>query len=121
MAVHYYSENGSVTEFRDWLKAVHAEYNRPIWVTEFAYVDWHRPGTTTYQKNAKFVEEAIHMMEGLSFVERHAWFAANPYTWHGHNPQLNLVNDDLTLTATGRAFDRILSRMEALQVSSREN
>ncbi|MEX5600831.1 glycosyl hydrolase [Pseudophaeobacter sp. C1-32P7] len=121
MAVHYYSTNGSVREFRDWLKAVHAEYNRPIWVTEFAYVDWHRPGSATYRKNAKFVEDAMRMMEGLPFVERHAWFAANPYTWNGHTPHLNLVNDDLTLTPTGQAFDRTLSQLEALRVSSREN
>ncbi|WP_370571635.1 hypothetical protein [Phaeobacter sp. SYSU ZJ3003] len=54
-------------------------------------------------------------------MERHAWFAANPYTWNGHTPHLNLVNDDLTLTPTGQAFDRTLSQLEALRVSSREN
>ncbi len=40
MAVHYYSKNGDVNEFRNWLKAVYREYKRPIWVTEFAYIDW---------------------------------------------------------------------------------
>ncbi|WP_417701991.1 glycosyl hydrolase [Pseudophaeobacter sp.] len=121
MAVHYYSKNGNVAEFRNWLKAVHKEYNRPIWVTEFAHIDWRRPGSTTYLKNAKFIEGAIRMMEGLPFVERHAWFAANPYTWRGHTPQLNLVNDDLILTPTGQAFDSVLSRLDTRRVSSREN
>lgn len=117
MAVHYYSHNGSVTQFRNWLQKVHLEYGRPIWVTEFAYIDWRRPGDVTYQKNAKFVEEAIAMMEGLPFVERHAWFAANPYTWQGHIPKLHLVNNDLSLTPTGRAFDRVLSRVSSQRVS----
>ena len=118
MAVHYYSTNGSVTEFRNWLRAVYAEYRRPIWVTEFAYIDWNRPQRATYQKNAKFLEEAIRMMEGLPFVERHAWFAANPYPWKGHSPQLNLVSNDLSLTPTGRSFDQTLSQIQARQVSS---
>lgn len=42
MAVHYYSKTGSIAEFRNWLIAVHREYRRPIWVTEFAHIDWRR-------------------------------------------------------------------------------
>jgi len=118
MAVHYYSTNGSVSEFRNWLRAVYAEYRRPIWVTEFAYIDWNRPGRVTYQKNANFMEGAIRMLEQLPFVERHAWFAANPYNWKGHRPQINLISHNLQLTPTGRTFDRVLSSMHARRVSS---
>lgn len=109
MAVHYYSTNGDVNAFRNWLIAVHREYRRPIWVTEFAYIDWSRPGRATYAANARFAHEAIRMMEGLPFVERHAWFAANPYPWRGATPAINLVDNDMRPTPLGTAFARILS------------
>lgn len=117
MAVHYYSANGDVAAFRKWLEAVHAEYRRPIWVTEFARIDWNRPGAVTYAQNAAFAEAAIKMMERLPFVERYAWFAANPYAWRGHTPQINLVEDDLRLTMLGRSFERVLSAVGARQVA----
>lgn len=111
MAVHYYSTNGNVMEFRNWLNAVHSEYGKPIWVTEFAYVDWYRPSAVSYEQNAAFAEKAIVMMQELPFVERHAWFAANPYPWNGQPPAINLVSDNLAPTPIGRSFDRVLSRI----------
>ncbi|MGC9371308.1 MAG: glycosyl hydrolase [Paracoccaceae bacterium] len=117
MAVHYYSKDGNVAAFRKWLEAVHAEYRRPIWVTEFAYIDWGRPGAVTYAQNAAFAEAAIVMMEKLPFVERHAWFAANPYEWRGRVPQVNLMSDTLRLTQVGESFERTLRRVAARQVA----
>lgn len=111
MAVHYYSTDGDVEAFKRWLQRVHAEYKRPIWVTEFAYVDWDRPGRISYQQNAAFAEAAIQMMESLPYIERHAWFAANPYKWHAGQPKINLVDDTLKPTPVGYAFDRTISRI----------
>lgn len=117
MAVHYYSKNGDVQAFRNWLIAVHREYKRPIWVTEFAYVDWGRPRRATYAQNAKFAQEAIRMMETLPFVERHAWFAANPYPWKGRAPQINLVDNKLHPTPVGTAFAMAISGRGPRQMS----
>lgn len=117
MAVHYYSTDGSVTAFRRWLEAVHAEYNRPIWVTEFAYIDWSRPTAVSYEQNAAFAEKAILMLEELPFVERHAWFAANPYPWKGRAPRINLVSDDLKPTTLGERFLETLARVASRQVA----
>lgn len=111
MAVHYYTTNGSVAEFREWLRAVYAEYKRPIWVTEFAYIDWNHVSATSFEKNARFIEQSIEMMEELKFVERHAWFAANPYNWGGITPKIHLVSDALQPTPVGRAFNRTLTRI----------
>lgn len=118
MAVHYYSENGSVSAFRKWLQAVHREYNRPIWVTEFAMIDWSRPGAVTYEQNAKFAREAITMMDKLPFVERHAWFAANPYPWNGAAPRINLVDNNMNPTPVGIAFDKVLSSVDTRKAAS---
>lgn len=109
MAVHYYSTTGSVREFRDWLIAVYREYERPIWVTEFARIDWNRPSRASYAANAAFAVEAIRMMKTLPFVERYAWFAANPYPWRGRTPEINLVDNDMRQTPLGITFEAILS------------
>jgi len=118
MAVHYYSQNGDVAAFRRWLEAVHAEYRRPIWVTEFAYIDWNNPGRVTFEQNAAFAQAAILMMEGLPFVERHAWFAANPYQWGRVTPKINLVDNDLRLTSLGRTFEAVSQRVGGMQVAA---
>ncbi|WP_237060066.1 glycosyl hydrolase [Loktanella sp. M215] len=83
IAVHYYSTNGNVSEFRNWLISDYNEYRRPIWVTEFANVDWRSPQRVTFKENAAVAREAIAMINDLQFVERQAWFAANPYPWGG--------------------------------------
>jgi hypothetical protein len=118
MAVHYYSSDGDVNAFRNWLIEVYNAYKRPIWVTEFALIDWDRPNRATYDANAKFAYEAIRMMETLPFIERHAWFAANPYPWKGKAPQINLVDTNMVRTPLGKAFDVILSGRAPEQVAS---
>jgi len=118
MAVHYYSTSGDVGEFRRWLQSVHREYRRPIWVTEFARIDWRRPHAVSYEQNAKFIQQSMIMMEKLPYVERYAWFAANPYPWDGQVPKINLVDDNLSPTPVGVAFDRVLSQISSVKVAS---
>ncbi|WP_243695731.1 glycosyl hydrolase [Rhodovulum marinum] len=120
MAVHYYTTNGDVEEFRRWLTQVNREYRRPIWVTEFAYIDWNRPGAASYERNAAFAEAAMKMMERLPFVERYAWFAANPYPWKGRTPKINLVDNNLRPTLVGRAYERMMAAFVGITVASAE-
>nr|WP_254868526.1 glycosyl hydrolase [Phaeobacter sp. HF9A] len=119
MAVHYYSSDGDIDAFRRWLTEGHQTYRRPIWVTEFAYIDWRRPQQARYAANARFAKDAIRMLDRLPFVERYAWFAANPYSWQGRVPQINLVDDRLTPTPIGAAYLKALSergpRLSALR------
>lgn len=117
MAVHYYSKDGDVDAFRRWLIAVHREYRRPIWVTEMAHIDWMRPRTASYQANARFITEAIRMMEELPFVERHAWFAATPYRYKGTTPKINLLRNNLRPTPVGVAFERVLADLATRRVA----
>ena len=121
IAVHYYSPNGDVAAFRQFLQAVHRDYRRPIWVTEFAHIDWSRPGAASHAQNADFADKAIRMMDKLPFVERHAWFAANPYPWKGGTPKINLLDANLRPTPVGKAFDRVLAQLAGDQVASRDN
>ncbi|TCO72116.1 glycosyl hydrolase [Rhodovulum euryhalinum] len=120
MAVHYYSTNGSVDEFRRWLTQVYREYRRPIWVTELAYIDWNRPRGASYEQNAAFAEGAMRMMERLPFVERYAWFSANPYPWKGQAPEINLVDNDLAPTLVGRVYERTMATFAGVTIASAE-
>jgi len=120
MAVHYYSTDGDVEAFRRWLTQVHREYRRPIWVTEFALIDWNRPRAANYDRNAAFAEAAMRMMERLPFVERYAWFAANPYPWQGGSPKINLVDNDLRPTPVGRVYERTMATFAGVKVASAE-
>ena len=117
MAVHYYSRDGDVAAFRKWLVEVHKAYKRPVWGTEFALIDWNRPNRATYDANATFAYAAIRMMETLPFVERHAWFAANPYPWNGTPPQINLVDEHMNPTPVGLVFDQVLSGRAPEQIA----
>lgn len=121
MAVHFYSETGNIAEFRDWLRAVYREYKRPIWVTEFAFIDWDRPGQASYKANAEFAKGAIKMMQGLPFVERHAWFAANPYPWPGGAPAINLIDNRLRETPLGQAFRQALAETAPRRLAMLQN
>jgi len=64
------------------LEKVHAMFNRPIWITEFAVGDWkaksadqnqHKPETVL-----QFMEQVLPRLDRLDFVERYAWFPAKP-------------------------------------------
>jgi hypothetical protein len=76
IAVHYYSEDQDVGAFKQWLEAVHEQYKKPIWVTEWALADWGNPDRFSVAEQAAFARAGAEMLEDLPFVERHAWFAA---------------------------------------------
>jgi len=118
IAVHYYSTNGDVADFERFLTEVYRAYRRPVWVTEYARIDWNRPGAVTYEQNAAFAQAAIPMLERLPFVERHAWFAANPYDWGGQILRLNLVDDNLQLTSLGATFVQVLEQRGWIAVAA---
>lgn len=40
IALHHYSPDGDVAAFREYVEAVYAKYKLPIWVTEWAYIDY---------------------------------------------------------------------------------
>ncbi|HEX2556480.1 MAG TPA: glycosyl hydrolase [Microvirga sp.] len=76
IAVHYYSEDQDVGAFKQWLEAVHEQYKKPIWVTEWALADWGKPDRFSVEEQAAFARAGAEMLDDLPFVERHAWFAA---------------------------------------------
>jgi len=107
MAVHYYSDNPDVGAFKDYLAEVYDTYKLPIWVTEWALVDWSNPDRFLLSDTAKFASEAIQMLDDLDYVERHAWFAAYE---GGDNWYINteVFDDAGHLTPVGDVFAQML-------------
>ena len=109
IALHYYaSEFGdvgaAVANFRAYVQAVYEMYKLPIWVTEFAMVDYSAfPSFTTPHDatQVEFLNMACEMLDGLEYVERYAWFAVPESQ---SQPKSNLVDQSGILTPMGRAY-----------------
>ena len=99
ICLHYYSATGDVTAFKNYLTAIYNTYRKPIWVTEWALVDWSNLNRYTLEQNAAFARQALEMLDDLPFVERHAWFALPPFGAH-----TELYDARGTLTVVGKVF-----------------
>jgi len=105
VTVHSYG-GLSVEGLMNQLAAVHEEFQRPLWITEFAVGDWkaktradnrYRP-----EQIVKFMEQVLPRLDRCEFVERYAWFPAAP-----DNRALGpcaLFNEDGSLTPVGQAY-----------------
>lgn len=104
VAVHYYADDLDVGKFQRHLEAVHETYGKPIWVTEWAPVDWTDLGKYSEQQLADYLYAASHMLDRLEFVERQSWFSAyegadNLYGWNNA-----AIAPDGSLTLVGRTM-----------------
>ncbi|MFD4668146.1 sigma-70 family RNA polymerase sigma factor [Lentzea sp. NPDC058450] len=80
IAVHWYGadfSDAAVGHLKNYLSAVHARYGKPIWLTEYALIDFSGGAARfpTQEQLAAFAKNSSAMMEGLPYVERYAWFA----------------------------------------------
>jgi hypothetical protein len=106
IAIHYYSEDGNVATFKSYLEQVYATYKKPIWVTEWAMVDWNDPSKNTFEQNAIFAQASLEMLDDLAFVERHAWFSAID---DGEGLNTELLDSNNNLTVVGKIFQQALA------------
>ena len=92
----------AVEQLKSYLAAVYARYHKPIWLTEYALIDFSQ-GTRfpSAQQQADFVTASTKALDGLSYVQRYAWFGlgADPA-----KPSSGLFTDGTTTTPAGRAF-----------------
>lgn len=82
VALHDYqdfTDPHAVSELRRQLRQIHAEYGKPIWITEIGALDirrWHEPmsRTPTQALADGYMRRLFAMLDGLAFVQRYAWF-----------------------------------------------
>jgi hypothetical protein len=109
IAVHWYggdfATGPAVRQLQAYLRAIHARYHLPIWLTEFALI---RFGASvsfpTARQQAAFVTAAAAMLERLRFVQRYAWFALPATPGDG---TAGLFRSGAVATMAGRAFEAV--------------
>jgi hypothetical protein len=105
MPVHIYGWPDA-DDFLRKLEDLHAIYNKPIWVTEYAVADF---TANTKEENRysiaqveRFMTKTIAGMRKMPYVERFAWKTRDvndPQMWSSA-----LFQDDGTLTSRGRLY-----------------
>lgn len=113
VAVHYYTPTPDVGAFRHFLERTHAAYDRPIWVTEWALLDWSNTGRFSFADTARFLRDGALMMDELPFVERHAWFGLYDEL-DGIHAHTHLMEADGTPTPVGEAFRALTAAGEVV-------
>ncbi|CAG7653770.1 sigma-70 family RNA polymerase sigma factor [Streptomyces bryophytorum] len=107
IALHWYggdfSTPNAVAQLRSYLQAVYDRYHKPIWLTEFALIDF-SDGTRfpTDQQQAAFVTAAAKMLDGLPYLQRYAWFGLGA---DDSKPSSGLFHSGAVETPAGRAFE----------------
>jgi hypothetical protein len=83
--LHWYGGDFSAAasgELQSYVQAVHNRYQLPIWITEYALIDF-AGSTPVYPSSGQqvdFINASTAMFDGLSFVERYAWFSLSTTT-----------------------------------------
>ncbi|MBN8487328.1 MAG: hypothetical protein J0M20_06340 [Burkholderiales bacterium] len=104
--VHWYG-GPDVDRFIEFIEKVHQQYQRPLWITEFAVADWHSTkygsiNRFTEDDVVAFVRKALPRLDALPYVERYSWLAADTDK-ESLRPSL-LFTDDGKLTRVGLAY-----------------
>lgn len=105
IAVHWYGANfatsTAVSQLESYLQAIYALYRLPLWLTEFALVNWSTNTYPTESQQASFATAATSMLETLSYVQRYAWFALPVKQSYGNT---GLYNSGPVATPVGLAY-----------------
>ena len=98
-----------VQELQQYLELIHNKFQLPIWLTEFAMINFYpdNGGSIIYpsaETEVQFLQAAATMMDSLGFVERYAWYSLPQDT-----PQSTsyLYNADGSPTLVGQAFSSL--------------
>ncbi|WP_027344832.1 sigma-70 family RNA polymerase sigma factor [Hamadaea tsunoensis] len=105
IALHWYGGDfrtaNAVSQLKSYLTAVWNRYHKPIWLTEFALIDFSNGTRFPAQADqAAFVTAAFQMLGGLSFLQRYAWFGLPA----SDKDQSGLFRSGTDITTVGRAY-----------------
>lgn len=81
--LHWYGgdfSSAAAGELESYLQAVHDRYQLPIWITEYALIDFSGPTYPSQDQQVDFINSSTAMFDSLSYVERYAWFSLSTTT-----------------------------------------
>ncbi|MFC4591074.1 glycosyl hydrolase [Sphaerisporangium corydalis] len=106
ITLHWYGgdfrADAATGQLKSYLQAVYQRYHKPIWLTEYALIDFSN-GTRfpTDAQQAAFVTASTQMLGSLSYVQRYAWFGLGA---SDTEPSSGLFHGNGSATPAGRAF-----------------
>lgn len=101
IATHKYGCNASNTI--DFVKQLHARYNKLVWLTEFSCND------APPSKHLNFMKEVLPVFDKMhGIIQRYAWFAARVGMPYAVKQKGELIDGD-SLTALGRFYNSTVS------------
>lgn len=70
--IHFYDipSDDTITRFKTQIETAAAEYNKPVWVTEFGL----NSGSATDAQAASFLKQAMEYMDGSDLVQGYSYF-----------------------------------------------
>jgi hypothetical protein len=120
---HFYTRtsdpNAATDEFLAYLTDIHTRFPMPIFVTEWGLNNFGATGTSRSEyvagnpqphsmaQQIAFMQTAIPMLDSLSFVEKHFWYAL---TYDGSYDNYAVMLGNGSLTPLGQAFSDILGQ-----------
>jgi len=107
IALHWYGSDfvtaDAVSQLKSYLQAVYDRYHLPIWLTEYALIDFsHGQSFPPDAQQAAFVTASTHMLTATSYLQRYAWFALPASDTSASS---GLFRSGPAVTPIGRAFE----------------
>ncbi|WP_238007248.1 sigma-70 family RNA polymerase sigma factor [Dactylosporangium sp. AC04546] len=104
IALHWYGgdfSTAATNQLKSYIQNVYNRYKLPIWITEYALMRFDN-GTVypSTDQQVTFVKNSTAMLQGLSYVERYAWFSL-PSSKSGDT---GLYSSGTTPTSVGAAY-----------------
>lgn len=105
--------DAAAEEMGQYLQRVYDTYAKPIWLTEFALINFadydlntgsYNIYYPTWDNQARFATVAIAKLNALPFVERYAWFAMPAGSDKTATNYLASGGSSYTLTKAGQSF-----------------
>ncbi|MFG2525789.1 glycoside hydrolase family protein [Streptomyces sp. NPDC048527] len=108
IALHWYGGDfdtpDAVNQLHAYIQAVHDRYHLPIWLTEYALIDFSNGGSRypTDPQQAAFVTASTKMLAELPYLQRYAWFGLSA---SDTAPSTGLFRSGPVATDAGRAYE----------------
>lgn len=115
-AIHTYPgpSGGSSNNLINLVQGEYNDFGRPIWLTEFSFVDWGGNQSWSEEDNYQCLAEFLWRAENLAALRKYALFVftadannpqpANPWTNYTPAPRSNSYDTSGNLTAFGRLY-----------------
>ena len=103
-AVHTYPgpSGGSSENLINFVQSAYDNWDRPVWLTEFSFVDWGRNQSWSEEDNYQCLAEFLWRAEGLSALRKYALFV---FTENTENPQPANPWQNFTPAPRSNSFD----------------